>query len=282
MPALTKKQIVLEREGLVGLKNLVEVYQEIAAVRMQRVRGAVVQSRLFMQGLVEVFSKVRVAYARGSGKKKIGRRLNGRTVAVLVSANSGLYGDIVDRTFMEFGKYVKENKSDVVVLGKLGVKLMADRMPEVLYNYFDFLDEGIDMEGFELVMRYLIQFERIVVFHGQFRSILDQRPMLTKVSGEEIVTAEMGKKEGGASYLFEPSVEEIANLFEGEILASIFEQTLHESQLAKFASRMLSLDRSIDNIEKRLGKVKMDEVRVLHKVRNRKQLNTIAGITLWG
>jgi F0F1-type ATP synthase gamma subunit len=275
----SKKQILAEREGLLGLKNLVEVYQEVAAARMQKVRGAVLQSRMFMQGLLTVFKRVRAAYKKLPERPKFTRRLNGRTVAVFVSANAGLYGDIVDRTFGHFSTYVRQNKSDVVILGRLGVKMMADGMPEVLYNYFDFSDETIDMESFDMIMRYLIQFEQIVVFHGQFKTILSQDPTMTPVSGEalEVKTTD----DGEVAYLFEPSVEDIARIFEGEILASIFEQTLHESMLAKFASRMLTLDRSIDSIEKRLTKVKSEERIINHKIRNRKQLNTISGISLW-
>jgi F0F1-type ATP synthase gamma subunit len=135
------------------------------------------------------------------------------------------------------------------------------------------------MESFDMIMRYLIQFEQIVVFHGQFKTILSQDPTMTPVSGEalEVKTTD----DGEVAYLFEPSVEDIARIFEGEILASIFEQTLHESMLAKFASRMLTLDRSIDSIEKRLTKVKSEERIINHKIRNRKQLNTISGISLW-
>jgi|SRR3989344_6350492 len=281
-----KKLITIEKEGLLGLKSLVEVYEEVAAIRMQKVRGAVLQSRLFMAGLLEVFVKVREAYRKLPDKPATARRLNGRAVAVFVSANAGLYGDIVDRTFEVFSEYVRQEKPDVVVLGRLGVKMMGDKLSEVLYNYFDFSDDGIDVESFDLVMRYLIQFEKIVVFHGQFKTILTQVPVRTDVSGEGVAVEQVGLAEKAVReeghYLFEPSVEDIARVFEGEILASIFEQSLHESQLSKFASRMLALDRSLENIDKRMQVVRVAERQVAHKIRNHKQLTTISGMTLWG
>ena len=276
---ISRRQIKVEREGLIGLKNLVEVYEEIAAARMQKVRGAVLQSRLFMQGLLDVFSRVRAAYKKSNLKDSKQSLRTSRQVAVFISANTGLYGDIVDRTFEKFASYVRANKPDVVVLGKLGAKMMTERLPEVLYNYFDFSDEGIDLEAFDVVMRYLIQFESIIVFHGQFSSILSQEPRQSVVSGEKIVVNEIVR---GADYLFEPDVKQIARVFEGEILASLFEQTLHESALAKFASRLLSLDRSVDSIDRRVERVRIEERKVTHRIRNRKQLATISGISLWG
>lgn len=275
-----KKQIQLELDGLLGLKNLVEVYQEIAATRMQRVRGAVLQSRLFTEGLINVFSKVRAAYRTLKNKPKQVRTLNGRTVAVFVSANSGLYGDIIDKTYVKFEAFVTKEKPDVVVLGRLGTKIMADRMPATFFNYFDFPDESVDADSFDMIVRYLIQFERIVVFHGQFQSILQQVPTQTLVSGQNIEITTI-PEEKVANYLFEPSVETIAKIFEGEIMASIFEQSLHESMLSKQASRMLSLDRSLENIEQRLGRVKFDERKIHHALQNKKQLGTISGFSLW-
>ncbi len=276
---ISKKQIKVEIEGLMDLKGLVEVYEEVAAGRMQRVRGAVIQSREFLFGLLEVFKKVSAAY-KGQDKATW-RQRNGRAVAVFVSANAGLYGDIVDRTFDLFADYVGHNKTDVVVLGKLGLKMMNDRMPKQLYNYFDFSDEEVEMASFEVIMRYLIQFEKILVFYGTFKTILTQVPTQTSVSGDAIMTGSTGEKKP-VEYLFEPSVGVIAQVFEGEILSSLFEQTLHESQLAKFASRMLALDHSIDNIENRLGVMHQEETRVRHRLANKKMLGTISGISLWG
>ena len=109
---------------------------------------------------------------------------------------------------------------------------------------------------------------------------------MTSVSGDaeiavtDVVVGPDGKQIA-KHYLFEPSFEEIVKVFNGEILASIFEQTLHESQLAKFASRMLALDRSEDNIEKRLVKIRLEEVRLSHRLQNKKQLSTMSGLTLW-
>ena len=254
---------------------------------MQKIRSAVLQSRQFLEGLLEVFKRVKAAYQSGQKSVLALRPRNGKTVAVFVSANSGLYGDIVDRTFEIFADFVKKNNPDLVILGKLGTKMMNDRLKGHLYNYYDFSDDKVEMESFEMIMRYLVQFEKILVFYGQFKTILTQDPVATSVSGDSMVAVEQlpigGKieKEISRQYLFEPSIEKVAQVFESEILASIFEQTLHESQLAKFASRMLALDQSVERIEKRLGKVEVEGRRLQHKIQNKAQLHTISGITLW-
>jgi ATP synthase F1 gamma subunit len=278
---ITRKQIKSEVEMISALKSLVEVYEEVAASRMQKVRGAVIQSRYFLDGLLDVFGKIKNSY---TGQLKTGgiRARNGRTVAVFVSANAGLYGDIVERIFMMFSDYVQREKSDAVVMGKLGVKLMTEKLPRVLYNYYDFSDDEIDQESLQMVMRYLVQYEKVLVFYGKFRTILNQDPVVTSVTGDALVAQESRKTvTAEVKYLFEPSVGEVARIFEGEILASIFEQTLHESQLAKFASRLMALDASVDKIDDRWKDIGKESRRVKRREINKKQLSTISGISLW-
>jgi len=159
--------------------------------------------------------------------------------------------------------------------------MMADRRLNVLYNYFDFSDEQVEPESFAMVMRYLMQFEKIVVFYGKFKSILVQEVEGTVLSGEDIEKQVAREVEVAERYLFEPNVVEMARIFEGEILASVFEQALHESQLAKFASRMLNLDRAIVNIDRRLMEVGREQRKLRHKEINSKQLLRLSGIGLW-
>lgn len=272
---INKRLLSEERQSLTGLWSLVEVYEEVAAARMQGVRGAVLASRQFLEEMLAVFGRVREVYKK---KGFSGLAKNGRTVAVFLSANAGLYGGIVDKTFEKFVQFAQENECDLVVVGKLGVKMMADRKVNKLYNYYDFPDDSVDPESLILVMRYLLQFEKIIVFYGKFRSILAQDPVMTAVSGENLEVKTTGER---VEYIFEPTIEEIAEVFEGQILASLFEQTLHESQLAKFASRLLNLDRSWENIGKNLELVERQELWWRRKTRNRKQLATMAGMSLW-
>ncbi len=291
----------MENEGLLDLKALVEAYEEIAANQMQKVRQSVLQSREFMDGVTAIFTKVRRSYEKQIEKlEKMGKKTidefsvlprNKKTVAVFVSANSGLFGDIVERTFKLFVDYVNENRSkdgnqvDPVIIGKLGLRMINDRKINFLYNYFDFPDDHVDYDSVTMMMRYLLQYEKILVFHGQFKSLVYQEVISTGVSGHELVVkqAQEGKvdEDDRVAYLFEPSLKGVLQTFEGEILSSIFAQAMHESQLAKFASRMFNLDRSMENIENRMKDLTVERRRVDHQISSRKQLGRIAGMTLW-
>lgn len=275
--ALTYRTAKMELVSLLDLRKLIEVYEEVAATRMQKVRSAVLTSRQYLDGLLGVFTQVKAVY----GKSTINR--NGRSVAVFISANSGLYGSIVEKVFDLFLEFISQNKSNIVIVGKWGLKMIRDRRPDLLYNYYDLSDQEVELETLGIIMRYLLQFEKIFVFHGKFRTIVAQDPVATPVSGDSITKLNTGSNVvvGKTDYLFEPELPEIVSVFEGEILASIFEQSLHEAQLAKFASRIFSLDKSMESIEDRFAKVSYTARRLKRNLNNRKQLGRVAGMSLW-
>ena len=82
------------------------------------------------------------------------------------------------------------------------------------------------------------------------------------------------------AYLFEPSVEEVAKYFEEQVLSSVFEQVTYESNLSKFASRMVSLYSASDNIKKSLKRVDFSMKKYKHKVFNSKQITTLSSVYL--
>ena len=105
--------------------------------------------------------------------------------------------------------------------------------------------------------------------------MVSQVPTVLDVYGQEEKsllenTSELNK------YLFEPSLETILIFFEKEIFASIISQTIKESELAKYAARMVALDSSIQNVKEALKKVELQKRLIAHREANKKQLEAIS------
>jgi F0F1-type ATP synthase gamma subunit len=83
-------------------------------------------------------------------------------------------------------------------------------------------------------------------------------------------------------YVFEPSLEKVMAFFEQQISGSIFEQTVYESQLAKFSSRMVSLDKATETIESKLKQMILQKERIKHQTINKEQNQRLASMGLWG
>lgn len=283
------KDIKNEIDQVGSLRDLTKVYGEIASSRMKKIRGHVLRNRQFLQSISDIFNETLKAYSAKlreyvkSGKVKKGGKVtflahNGKAVAVLISANTGFYGDVIKNTFEKFIEEIGKDKNlEVTIIGRVGRSLFTSREPERPFVYFELPDFGVDLSKTNEVIKHLVQYEEIQVFYGKFHSVVTQLPEVQNI----IAGAPVGESSSSGvniAYIFEPSIEDILMFFETQIFASLFDQSIRESQLAKFASRILAMDRANINIEERVKKLKHKKMTLMHKLSNTKQLNSLSSI----
>lgn len=269
---LTKKQIELQQDSLSDLSGMVEAYEELAAMKMKEVGDGVVKGRAFLEGLSEVFSEVR---AEKGEEVELSMAHNGKTVVVLIASNTGLFGDIIQKTLGEFRQFVEKERAEIVVLGRTGRDWLERTFKGKSYDYFDIYDDRVDEKMLKALMEKLLRFEKVVLFHGKFLSLVEQEAVETDLIGE---LGEIKKDRPTIKYLYEPSLNEVVRVFKEEILYSMFEQVLWESHLAKFASRIVHLDKALDNIDQRSKQLGQVGRNLRNAVTNKKQLNRLAAL----
>ena len=279
-----------EVERLKTLNTLVETYETIAASSMRRIRGSVLQNRAFHAGLSRAFGEVKRAYKKEVRELMKKKRIkgetslslikrNGKTAYVLLMANTGLYGDIINKVFTFFSQEFKKGAADAVVIGKMGSVFFEAAFPGKSLTYFDFPDNAIDLVSLKTITDHLARYEKIIVFHGVFKNLLLQQGTFSAISGDELPTDILESKD--IRYLFEPELETIFLFFETEIFASLMEQVFYESRLAKLASRMMLLDRASLNIDRSMAHAAFERGKIHHRIFNKKQLDALTGMTLW-
>lgn len=279
------KSLKIELDSLTSFLTMIEAYEEISALRMRRVKKSILERREFMQGLNEAFAYISYAYKiyrdslRGKTNKEV-LNTNGKTVSVLLSSNTGLYGDIVKWTFDLFSSDVKKEETDIAIVGRVGQRLYDTSGINKEYKYFEMEDSGEDEAGLNALLDYVVNYTNVIVYHGVFKSILSQDAVKTMVTGE-LMKIEESLDNYDNRFLFEPSVEKVAEHFEKEISSLIFEQTVFESSLSKFASRMVSLDKAADNISSKIYDTDIKTKKAKHKDINAGLQSGIFGGILW-
>jgi len=270
----TYKEISADKKGTLELKGLIEIYEEIAAAKMQQIRSAILDSREYFDGLAKMSDEVGSDLDVGPDHKK-------RHAVVFLSADAGLFGDIIDKILVDFLSFVEKNKADVFIAGKLGVELMHSYAPRIKYQYFELSDDKINMEEFGEVVKKLLEYQKISVFYGKFVSIVIQNSSVSTMSGKSLEEFEKSEDEKEKEikqrhYIYEPSLEAISEKFGNEILTSVFEQTVRESQLAKYASRLMHLDFALENVDERLKTIHSDRRRIKKRINGKKQTERVA------
>jgi len=269
----TLRSLHNDERSLAELGGLIEVYEEVAAGRMTKVKVEIMSCREYYEALAILSSDVGAdlaGLARGTGQ----------SAAVYIAANAGLYGDIVEEVFLAFLRFVKDTGARAVVIGRRGEELMAEHAPELTYDPFPLSDSEVTHEPIHILLKRLGSFQNIVIFYGKFKNIAIQEPVSASLSGDLMVTtqnAEVIKKHRFA-YLYEPGVEEVSAVFTTEVQAGVLEQILRESQLAKYGSRLMHLDAALGNVSDRLEQVGREKRRLVKAIADRKQHTMMAGI----
>ncbi|NTV31609.1 hypothetical protein HGA91_06555 [candidate division WWE3 bacterium] len=295
---INSKQIKEEIELVSTLRIITQAYQEISVMKMQKIRNSVLRTREFLERLSEVFYDVRESYK--TEVQDILRKKNRlskvfptfdlrlvkkrKSVTVLLSANNKLYGDITYKVFFSFLKQVREHESDIIIIGRVGRDLFLEQEGSRPFRYIEISDVDIGSVDLRNVVHELKDYDQVNVFYGKFENIVNQESTISNVSGSQVFTAEelTQKKQPTEEhrFLFEPSLEQILDFFENQVFASLIKQTVHESHLASFASRIKAMEEALQNIETKSAQLKSDQRRVKRMLNNKKQIETISRVPI--
>lgn len=286
---MTSKELNLQLQNIKSAQEVTSTYQQVAAMRMRKIKDTVIQNRDFYNSLSEVYAETHNYYLKfvttNTRVPKSGghRQTNGKTVAVLLTANTGLYGNVIKDVYNLFLKEQQNAGNDAVIVGRLGRNWVQPPYSYKNVKYFD-LNDGTDFidAGIKQVFDYVSKYATVLVYHGIFKNVTQQPAQVTKVTQQ--LTSNRSSLEGGSneplSFLFEPTIDKVLEVFEKQLIYSIFDQSFYESSLAKFGSRMMSLDIASQNASKALGKLELSLIKMKHRKQNKKQIETTSGIFL--
>lgn len=292
---MQSKQSLNSEFAVIGtLKTLAQAYEQISVMRIQRVRGSVLNTRDFLTGLADIYKDVKRSYKdevehlkKHHKNAKItlsGMEKNGKTVSVLLSSNNKLYGDIVARVFNLFIADVKKDPaSEIVIIGKVGKSMYDLSGVNRPVTFFELPDENVKLSDIAPIFKFVVAYEKILVYYGRFLNIISQEPAVSEISGEESLIdqpIQEQEEQDRTPFFFEPNLGKILGFFEDQVFASILKQVVDESELSRLASRIKSMEDSLGSIEKEEAVLKKNYLRTLRISENNKQIQRIAGLTV--
>lgn len=276
-----------------NLNSLVSAYEEIAVMRIQRIRDSVLAARLFHERLANVFTEVQSSNALqvAAALKKREQALRGKNAVVLLSSNTRLSGAITANVSRHFLKHADLSGSDVIIIGQVGKEHIQSVRPDATFTFFPLPEGTPDMHELRPIIKTLLQYHTVTVYFGHFENLLNQRPATVQLGVTESTQQRVEKAEHektwfsqstlAVSYIFEPSIEQVVTYFNDQIFAALIKQTADESWLSLLGSRITAMEQASQNISDRLSKLRRDERRIYKRVQNKKQQETLAGMSLW-
>ena len=271
----TIKEIEEDIDLVSTIKEITSTYQTLANMRVRRIQDQVLRTRTFLEGVAQIYHHAKKAYLGSLEEDSLEQasfvRRNKKRATIFLSANERFYGTLLLDTWNKVQNYVKNNSTDLIVVGDIGKHLVEENNLEEA-KFFELDDESPTEEQKRMILEHIKNYEDIVVFHGRFKTAFRQKPTRTNVSGG--VTLKQRPKEV-KDYIFEPSPKAILEFFEEEIIGALFNQTLLEHQLARFASRMVAMDQASQNADEKLDNLQHKATKLQKRVQNKKQLDRI-------
>jgi F0F1-type ATP synthase gamma subunit len=284
---MTKAELKKFSEAVITIKSITRVYEQAAARKMKMVKMEIENIAEYLNEATNTYSSSKYAITKGE-KPKVRqavlassfRRPAKKQVLVLIASQTQYYGNLIPSLFREFMKYYQKTGSDAVVLGKIGKDLMEkNNIVAQNITYWDFDDASPAWNVVHEVAQQLADYAQIIVFYGQYKSVLTQEAKSSNLA-EKIIVREVKEEK---QYLFRPQPQLALSFLEKQMIAGGFLEKIYESQVAKYAARIKILE--IGQVAEKISSAMDDLARGRRNFRknsnNRKQQQLFTGSDLW-
>ncbi len=226
-----------ETEQITTIEDLTDVFESIASTKIAKIKTKVELSKEFFRLLWQRYSSIRF------DDKQITNRsedvTNGRKAFVIISAESGLSGDIDLRLVETMLQSYDKTTTDIVVLGSHGAQQLKQRgVPFIRYFQVPESDAYIDVSP---VIKAVAAYSAITVYYEEYVSLgVQDIKTIDLIANMRALSAGADADEDVMTVrdtIFEPSLDEIADEMELTMMTLVLSQTILESSLAQDASR---------------------------------------------
>ncbi len=239
-----------EIELLEQYNRLAHAMEEVSVLKMTDIRDVVLSSREYQDGLIDVFADIRSSNEKEmkvAMQKAYQVKKNKRAI-ILFSANSRMYGTITDEVFTKCMADVLNTDDDLIIVGKIGKELYETNGYTKPFQYYDLPDYDITFIDLLPILGYVVEYKTVRVYYGRFENMFTQLATVTDITGDSIIeTQETTQRQ--ELFITEPSADELYSFYTGQILSIIFKQTAYEFELARHASRIKTLEESLQHAE---------------------------------
>lgn len=275
MPSIKQLEQIIEES--MSLKYIAQAYTEISSTKLKKIRAGIEKNRVFSQDVTRVLHIVKDAAAKRHIKPKTERQ---GTMSVVITSNYRFTGNLEHQLLRFFMVNSAKNKTERMVIGKTGQEYLRS------FGYFNSYDPVVfkkDLPGSQELVALnakLAKYQQILVYHAKMKSVLVQEPTVIDITQKPADEVLLDKK-AYLDYIFEPEIDKIIDFFESQVTQLLFEQTFLESELARTAARLISMDSAQVNADDFIHKQKVLLGQARKSQVNMQLLETAASLLKW-
>lgn len=277
---MTTKEINILIEEARSLKEITQAFTQISSSKLKRIRSGVERNREFFKDLSGIYGLINIIARR---RKIPAPPKNGKTLSILLSSNERFYGKITSELIEFFLIQVSKINCDKLVVGRSGVETIKSLNYALTYTPLILKSDFPDSAEFLSLSKVVNNYSKVLVFHPQFQSVMTQIPIIADITQSELdVHTRTGQSEELISqinnFIIEPEVKIMVEFFDNQIKVILLEATFLEAELARTASRLISMDSAQNEAEKYLSTQELLLLNAQRSIQNARILETVAAM----
>lgn len=268
------KQLKEELETIESIKLITQALGDIATAQIKQRRESVELNIQYFHEILDLYHIVRGIALKTKEYKDFQKKKNGKTVCILVTSNYKFNGNLDIELTNFFASNVIRTEADLVVLGKLGGELLEAHKFGKPFEKLVLTKDYPTLEELSRLVEKIQSYSRILVFHSKFVTLLNQEPAVTDITADGIEEVKAEKK---IAYLLEPEVDKMIRFFEDQILLLLLQAIFLESEIARTAARMVSMNQAEEEAEKLLDSKDKEALKMRKNLVNLRIIESFAG-----
>ncbi len=237
-------EIQAEERSMRTIVSLTSAFESLSSMKIMQTKTQVLISDEFFNEVWNIYKQIRVDVMFNFGRAVDETPIE-KELLLLITAPSGLTGDIDQRLVKKFREHYDPEKNDVMVIGHHGAQQL-DQLHIKYDMYFDMPKK--DYINVDPLMAEIKKYRNSRVFYQNYISLSQQE--IKDLDLSEVVSS-MGKaadldlvgddKITEKNYIFEPNPNMVTSYLETSMLRLTLAQFIYDSRLAQLASRLRAM-----------------------------------------
>ena len=282
-----KEQIITVQ----GVGDFTKALQQIAMLRLTKLRGSVIASRPFILEAVKVLGELTAlrnqltiadlfALDRKHSDKTADNTSHlGRTAVIVITSNPGLTGQYNQEIFRALKPvFASEKSAEFFVIGRKGQEYFRGRKVKVT-NFPYNVPETFGISDLRSLINLFDTYVKVTLVYSHYVTST-KREILTST----IVRPELEHLDAEANpprFIYEPDLYALINLVSTSLRGALFQQQILDARLSQNSAQMLGMQTASDNAVELIRELRQEYNKQRRKLIDKKINEVFAGSSLW-
>lgn len=270
-----------ELEDLETIGFVASALFDVSAEKISRLRTAFEKNKAFYDDIANLYQSIKqTAFERGELPQKSVTVV--QTVTVAFTSNIRFYGAVNAEVIRAFVDHMRSGaKSDYIVIGRTGKMLMGNAPDcQNRTSYYSFKEDEPTGDERRQFLKSVVPYSQVQIFYPSFLNVFSQKVVMQDITYTPHIESVSGKTLA-FDYIFEPELPKILDFFETKVRYLLFKRVMLESELARTAARLLSMNQAQDRSGEAIVRLRRAIRRDTENFNDLRLLESFSAISKW-